>query len=85
LALLSHAKDGGMNVWCLSFITLVFLLTAGQLSSYQSQVRHLSLKILDLFLDVGQEMVDLLNGNREPQRSPMRGVPVSCIVNQISR
>ena len=74
-----------MNVRCLSFITPVFLLIDDQLSSHQFQVRHLSLKIFDLFLDVGQEMVDLLNGNSEPQRFPMRGVPASCIVNQISR
>ena len=62
-----------MNVWCLSFIAPVFLLTAGQLSSHQSQILHLSPKILDLFLDVGQEIVDLLNRDREPQRFSMRG------------
>ena len=55
-----------MTVRCLSFIAPVFLLTAGQVSSHLSQVRLLSLKIFDLFLDVGQEMVDLLNRDREP-------------------
>lgn len=50
-----------MTVRCLSFIAPVFLLTAGQLSSPLCQVRHRSLKILDLFLEVGQETVDLLN------------------------
>jgi hypothetical protein len=43
-----------MNVRCLSFIAPVFLPTAGQLSSHLCQVRHLSLKILDLFLEVDQ-------------------------------
>jgi len=55
-----------MTVRCLSFIAPFFLLTAGQLSSPLCQVRHLSLKILDLFLEVGQETVDLLNRDREP-------------------
>jgi len=55
-----------MTVRCLSFIAPVFLLTAGQLSSPLCQVRHLSLKILDLFLEVGQETVDLLNRDSEP-------------------
>ena len=49
-----------------SFIAPVFLLTASQLSSHQSQIRHLSLKILDLFLDVGQYKVDFPNRDREP-------------------
>jgi len=42
-----------MTVRCLSCIAPVFLLTAGKLSSHLSQVRPLSLKIFDLFLDVG--------------------------------
>ena len=57
-----------MNVWGLSFLAPVVLLIDGQLSSHQSQIRHLSLKSFDLFPDVGQETVDLLNRDREPQR-----------------
>ena len=55
-----------MTVRCPSFIAPVFLLTAGKLSSHLSQVRLLSLKILDLFLEVGQETVDILNRDSEP-------------------
>ena len=43
-----------MNVQCWSFVAPVFMLTAGQLRSYQSYVRHLSVKILDLALGVDQ-------------------------------
>jgi hypothetical protein len=63
----------------------MFLLTAGQLNSHQSQIHHLSLKILDLFLEVGQETVDLLNRDSEPQRYPMWGASASCMVNHTSR
>jgi len=72
LAPFLQAHEGGMDVRCVSFISPIFLLTAGQLISHQSQIRHLSLKILDLFLDVGQYTIDLLNRYREPQRFPMR-------------
>jgi hypothetical protein len=44
-----------MTVRRLSFIAPVFLLTASQLSSPLCQVRHLSLKILDLFLKVASK------------------------------
>jgi hypothetical protein len=73
-----------MTVRCLFFIAPVFLLTAGQVSSHLSQVRLLSLKIFDLFLDVGQETVDLLNRDRAPERCAMRRASFFRMVNHTS-
>ena len=44
-----------MNVWCLSFLAPVFLLVTSQLSSHQSQIRHLSLKNFN-DLQVGDQL-----------------------------
>lgn len=59
-----------MNGWCLSFIAPVFLLTAGQLNSHQSQIRHLSPKILTLLYSPGS--IDQQRNDLLPDGTPRR-------------
>lgn len=61
----------------------VLVLITGQLSSYHAKIGHLLLKIVDLVLDVGQQQVEFLHRDREPQRGPLRGTSALRLVNHI--
>ncbi|HSF67730.1 MAG TPA: hypothetical protein VLA67_09930 [Nitrospiraceae bacterium] len=47
----------------------------GQLTGHQPQTYRILPKSLDLYLDVCQNAVDLLNRDREPDRPPVNRLP----------
>jgi hypothetical protein len=70
--------------WHCSF-TSPFCFYGVQLSPHQPKICSLTPKKLDLCLDVCQNTIDLLNRDREPDRSPMNCLPAFLAVHYAHR